>query len=135
MNIAECALVLAKAAAFDRRTVGDADVMAWYEAIGDLDASEALAAVTRWYRDRSDWLMPSHLREVVRQLQVEGRRAARLAKAEAAVASGTEQVRRSWGELDDAERERLRTLSAGVLERWPTYEEARSERFDAPRAE
>lgn len=78
MNYAEMGRVLAKASVFDFRTVAEADVMAWHEACGDLDVDDALAAVTRWYRDRSDRLMPSHLREAVKLVRADRARDARV---------------------------------------------------------
>lgn len=66
MTPAETAAVLAKAAAYDRRTVGRADVAAWHEALADVDMPDALAAVTAHYRDSTDWLQPAHIRQRVR---------------------------------------------------------------------
>jgi hypothetical protein len=62
MNVTETASVLAKCAAFDRRTVGDTDVLAWHQAIGDLDVLDALDAVTAHYQQETRWLMPSDVR-------------------------------------------------------------------------
>jgi hypothetical protein len=65
---AEVAQVLAKAAAFDRRTVGRADVAVWAEAIGHLDLAEALDAVTEHYQAHPGvWLEPGHVLEIVRR--------------------------------------------------------------------
>jgi hypothetical protein len=57
----EMALVLAKAAAFDARTIGDADVEAWHECVGDLDYDVALERVTEHFRHSRDRLMPADL--------------------------------------------------------------------------
>lgn len=65
MTPSEVGQVLAKAAAFDRRTVGEVDILAWLEAIGDLPLEDALAAVTRHYRESDTWLKPSHIRDQV----------------------------------------------------------------------
>lgn len=67
--------LLTTAATFDRRTVGDADVIAWRAAVGDLDFPDAQMAVIQHYTDNTDWLMPAHVRTRVKAL-----RAARLAK-------------------------------------------------------
>jgi hypothetical protein len=72
---AEVVDVLAKCAAFDRRTVGEADVMAWHEVLADLDRDEALAAVTAHYRDSTEWLQPAHIRRLARTAREERRRA------------------------------------------------------------
>lgn len=66
--------LLTTAAAFDRRTVGDADVIAWRAAVGDLDFPDAQLAVTQHYTNSTDWLMPAHVRTRVKAI-----RAARLA--------------------------------------------------------
>lgn len=58
MNIAEAADVLAMAAAFDSRTVGKADILAWHAVIGHLDAAEARDAVIAHYTDTRDRVMP-----------------------------------------------------------------------------
>lgn len=65
MTPAETARVLAKASAFDQRTVGQADVLAWHEALADLDFADAMAAVTRHYADHTERIMPAHIRRAV----------------------------------------------------------------------
>ncbi|MET8908370.1 hypothetical protein [Micromonospora sp. NPDC004551] len=67
MTLDEAAAVLAKAQAYDRRTVGEADIRAWQEALADVALADALAAVTAHYRDSTDWLMPAHVRARVAQ--------------------------------------------------------------------
>lgn len=62
MNVQQTASVLAKAAAFDGRTVGESDILAWHQAIGDLDAIDALDAVTAHYQRETRWLMPADVR-------------------------------------------------------------------------
>ncbi|WP_213452870.1 hypothetical protein [Rhizomonospora bruguierae] len=73
MNVAEAAAVLAKAAAFDRRTVGDADILAWHEILADVAVDDALAAVAAHYRDTRDWLMPSDVIRLARKVRAERR--------------------------------------------------------------
>jgi len=68
--------VLAKAAAFDRRTVGEGDILAWFDAIGDVDPEDALEAVTAHYRQTDAWLMPAHVLRHVEQTRRERARAA-----------------------------------------------------------
>ena len=77
MNAVEIGTVLAKAAAFDRRKVGEADILAWLEAIGDLGYADALAAVTRHFRDSTEYLQPAHIRQHVEEIDRDRRRAAR----------------------------------------------------------
>jgi hypothetical protein len=67
--------VLAKAAAFDNRTVGKADVLAWHEVIGDLDRDDALAAVARFYGAVTERrIMPGDVRTLAGEIQRERRR-------------------------------------------------------------
>lgn len=65
MTPAEIIRVLAKCAAYDNRTVGEANIRSWHEAIGDLDYAEALAAVTSHYASETEWIMPGHIRAIV----------------------------------------------------------------------
>lgn len=64
MTPADTARVLAKAAAFDQRTIGRTDVAAWHEALADIAADDALDAVTAHYRATSNRLMPSDVRRI-----------------------------------------------------------------------
>jgi len=66
MTPSEVARVLAKCAAYDRRTIGEADVAAWHEALGDLELAPCLAAVATHYRDTTTWAMPAHIRAIVK---------------------------------------------------------------------
>jgi hypothetical protein len=76
MDAREIARVLTKAAAFDLRTVGEGDILAWADAIGDLDLPDALAAVSRHYRTSTERLMPAHIRRHVDEIRRERIRAA-----------------------------------------------------------
>lgn len=80
MTPADTAKVLAKAAAFDQRTIGRADIAAWHEALSDLDVDVALEAVTRHYRRRTDRLMPAHVHEHAAEIYRERRIQARMAR-------------------------------------------------------
>lgn len=73
MNRSEVAVLLGLAAARDQRTVGDADVLAWHEDIGDLDFADARAALGRHYRESTDRIMPAHVRRLVRVMREERR--------------------------------------------------------------
>ena len=59
MTIEEVIDLLAVAAAFDQRTIGEADAVAWHAAIGDLDFADARAAVIGHYRESRDRVMPA----------------------------------------------------------------------------
>lgn len=67
MSPEEVVDLLSTAAAFDRRTVGDADVIAWHAAVGDLDLTDAQAAVVQHYQATREWVMPSDVRKLVKQ--------------------------------------------------------------------
>lgn len=69
MTRAEAAELLPILAAYDRRTVGDADVIAWSEALSDVRYADALAAVHGHYRVSSEWLDPARVRRLVAALR------------------------------------------------------------------
>lgn len=81
MNHSEVAKLLALAAGRDQRTVGETDVLAWHEDVGDLDFVEAREALRRHFRDSTDRLMPAHIRAGVRVIREERRRLAAKAPA------------------------------------------------------
>lgn len=76
MTRSEVALLLGLAAARDYRTVGEVDVLAWFEDIGDLDLADAREAVARHYRESTDRVMPAHIRRLVKMIRDERRREA-----------------------------------------------------------
>ena len=69
MTIEETIDLLTAAAAFDRRTVGKADAVAWHTVVGDLAFVDCLVAVRGHYTDTTDWLMPAHVRQRVRAMR------------------------------------------------------------------
>lgn len=66
MNLTETATLLAMIQAFDRRTVGEADVTAWQAALDDLRFDDCREAVVAHFRISSDWLMPANVRAAVK---------------------------------------------------------------------
>ncbi len=66
MNAEETGDILALAASYDRRKVGEAEIIAWHAAIGDLPFVDCRAAVVAHYQETSDWLMPAHVRNRVK---------------------------------------------------------------------
>lgn len=74
MNHEEVIDVLAKAAAFDSRKVGEVDVLAWHEVIGRYEVREALEAVTRHYSETRERLMPADLIKHIKAIREEQRR-------------------------------------------------------------
>jgi hypothetical protein len=77
VNLSETARLLGAMAAFDRRTVGDADVIAWQAIMDDIPFADALEAVKRHYSEGDAWLMPVHIRQSVKAMQQERRDTAR----------------------------------------------------------
>ena len=62
MKRSEVSILLTKIAAFDQRTIGNADVEAWSEALGDaVGLADSLDAVTKHFRSSADRLMPIHI--------------------------------------------------------------------------
>lgn len=66
MTPAQTAELLTIVAAYDRRTLGDADVLAWSLALDDVDLADAKRAVVAHYRESRVFLMPSDVRALVR---------------------------------------------------------------------
>lgn len=64
MIASETALVLAVAAAFDARTIGDGDVAAWHSALYDLDFGACREAVIAHYRRSDDRITPAQIRHL-----------------------------------------------------------------------
>lgn len=79
MTRADTARLLAVIAAFDRRTVGEADVIAWSDVLGDCTPAECVDAVRAHFARSSEWLMPAH---VVAEVRLVRQRAAEHAWAE-----------------------------------------------------
>ena len=61
MNLTDTAKLLTMVAAFDRRTIGEADVTAWQAALDDLRFEDCREAVVAHFRISADWLMPASL--------------------------------------------------------------------------
>jgi hypothetical protein len=99
----ETALVLAKAALIDMRTIGEEDVMAWYEIVQRLDFRDALTAVARHYGETRDRLMPADLIRHAKAVDHDRRRDAR-ERAEAEQAIEATEARRAFtaGEVSRA---------------------------------
>lgn len=65
MTPSETAELLGLCAAFDRRTIGKTDVLAWQTVLADIDAEAAKAAVTAHYSAETRWIMPADIRQAV----------------------------------------------------------------------
>jgi hypothetical protein len=59
VTIEETIDLLALAAAFDRRNIGEADSVAWHAALGDIPFADAQEAVIGHYRQSREFIMPA----------------------------------------------------------------------------
>lgn len=106
MNTQEIIELLGVIAVVDKRTVGEADVIAWQTIVGDLPKGDALRAVRDHFRERPGvWLEPGYIVQRVRAMRrdrlerrslaeiradedrMDARMAPRLAEAEAVAAA------------------------------------------------
>lgn len=71
MNLYETGHLLAMIQTFDRRTVGETDIVSWQSLLTDVDLADAQEAVRRHFAESTDWLMPAHLRRAVRDIERE----------------------------------------------------------------
>ena len=69
MNVEETGRVLGKCASYDRRKEGDAQTIAWFQAIGDLSYEDCIAAVIAHYTETAEWIMPAHVRTRVKAMR------------------------------------------------------------------
>lgn len=76
MILEETIDLLALAAAFDRRNIGESDSVAWHAALGDIPFADAQAAVIDHYREHREFIMPADVWTRVRAM-----RADRIARA------------------------------------------------------
>jgi hypothetical protein len=58
-------------AAFNNRTIGEADVIAWQSVLPDVELADAEEAVRRHYAEHTEYLMPAHIRRLVRDIHTE----------------------------------------------------------------
>jgi hypothetical protein len=65
VNAIEAGELLGTCAAFDRRTTGPADALAWFKVLGDLPFADCEQAVIDHYQQNTDWIMPAHIRRRV----------------------------------------------------------------------
>lgn len=69
MTLPETIKLLAVAAAFDRRHIGEADSVAWHAALAGLEYPDAEAAVIAHYRESREWIMPADVWGRVRAMR------------------------------------------------------------------
>lgn len=77
MNLSQTAELLTAIASYDRRKLGEADVIAWQKLLTDVSLADGIEAVERYYAENTDWMMPAHLRRLVRDIVREREDAAR----------------------------------------------------------
>lgn len=107
MTPSEVARVLTKAAAYDSRTIGEADVLAWHEVLSEVDLADGLAAVALHYAEHTERLMPAHVRRIANQLAKDRHRVEREARQRAAVEAAA---------ADPTRRDRSAEVRALILE-------------------
>lgn len=69
MNLSETARALALVQAFDQRTVGDADVIAWQSLLPDAALADVEAAVRQHYAAETVRIMPAHVLRAVAEIE------------------------------------------------------------------
>jgi hypothetical protein len=68
VNLSETALILAQMQAYDQRTVGESDVIAWQALLADASFQDCQEAVRQHYAEETDRIMPAHVRRLVRDI-------------------------------------------------------------------
>jgi hypothetical protein len=61
--------LLSFAQAIDRRNVGDAETAAWSAMLADTDAADAALVVRKHFQTSTEWLMPVHIVQGVKDLR------------------------------------------------------------------
>lgn len=73
MNLAETHDLLVFVAMFDNRRFDDANVAAWQLILADLPSVECHTAVSRHFATSTEYLMPAHIRTLVKVIRDEQR--------------------------------------------------------------
>lgn len=87
MTKTETAALLTLIAAFDRRTIGEADVEAWHLIVADLEPTDCMAAVRAHYMTETRWLMPADVRAFAEAASRRREGLRRIAEREAEIAA------------------------------------------------
>lgn len=69
MTLDETIDLLATCAAYDRRTIGKTDAVAWHAIVRDLPFADAQQAVFDHYSESREWIMPADVRTRVKRKQ------------------------------------------------------------------
>lgn len=137
------ARILAKASAYDQRTVGDSDIAAWHEALNLADPpitlDDALAAVARWHVENVDdrRIRIAHVIQGAQRIayrRAGAERAARLAEQAEIEAAETEDHSEDRDELLAKLAEKFGTGDPAVLRRreWVEHERRKQRRLAEP---
>lgn len=81
--------VLSKCAAYDQRTVGSVDVMAWHEILARTELPDALDAVRMHYADSPNRAMPADIRKLALGIRDARQARERQAEGRLAIEAGT----------------------------------------------
>lgn len=106
--------ILACAAAFDNRTIGTADILAWWRVIGHLAPGEAEDAIIAHYSESVDRIMPGHILARVKKIHAD-----RLARTPDALPDADPDDVAAWLA---ALREGRHRVATGQLEQRPVRE-------------
>jgi hypothetical protein len=71
MNRTETAALLTLMAAYDRRTLGPEDVLAWQSVLADVSFNDAKDAVVEHYRTSTQWLAPAEVISGIRKIRAQ----------------------------------------------------------------
>lgn len=82
MKLSETGELLVLISAYDNRNFNKETTAAWYDLLSPYTLAEGKYAVKKHYAEHPDWLMPSHVRSIIK-----AERRARLAKVETIVPS------------------------------------------------
>lgn len=93
MNKRETAMIVARVADIDRRTLSDTIVETWHEIIGVMPYAEALEALRIVATESVDVIKPAHLLRARRAARAEIERRERRATQQRAIAAATKQQR------------------------------------------
>lgn len=69
MNITETGALLAKIQAFDNRKVDEGTIRAWQEVLEPYAFQDCSKSVAKYYRGSSKWIMPSHVVDLVSEIE------------------------------------------------------------------
>lgn len=93
MNKRETAMIVARVADIDRRTLSDTIVETWHEIIGVMPYAEALEALRIVATESVDVIKPAHLLRARRAARAEIERRERRATQQRAIAAATKAAR------------------------------------------